>query len=75
MEGRRFAIIACPGHTEYVNRMTGTAYYPATYTLIEKGKDSWHGRWKDVHKGRLKNVDREHLKKLLQEAEAEKAPN
>lgn len=69
LEGTKFAIVYCPGHMAYINRMRGSKYAPPHYTLMEKGKGYWSHTWKELHKGRLNKESRELLAKTLSEAE------
>lgn len=69
LEGKRFAIIHCPGHNGYINRMDGVKYAPSKYVLVEKGKKYWSYTWKDVHNGRLTKEAKLKMEGLLAEAE------
>lgn len=67
--GKKYAIIFCPGYTSYVNRMTGNAYSPSEYILVEKGKNYWDHIWVTVHQGRLNMAVKGRLARVLEEAE------
>lgn len=56
LESPHFAIIVRPGHTAYIDRMSGCRYAPTRYTLVEKGKNYWSNTWEEVHTGRMTNV-------------------
>ena len=69
LEAKKYAIIVCPGHTEYLDRGSGNAYCPTEYTLVEKGKNYWSHTWIRVHEGRMSKVERARLEETLTLAE------
>lgn len=69
LEAKKYAIIVCPGHTEYLDRGSGNAYCPTAYTLVEKGKNFWSHTWVRVHEGRMSKVERTRLEGVLKLAE------
>ncbi len=69
LEAKKYAIIVCPGHTEYLDRGSGNAYCPTAYTLVEKGKNFWSHTWVRVYKGRISNAERARLEDVLKLAE------
>ncbi len=69
LEGKKFAVIVCPGHTEYLDRGSGNKYCPTEYVLVEKGKNYWHHCWYRVHEGRMSKDHRCRLEDLLAIAE------
>ncbi len=69
LEAKKYAIIVCHGHTEYLDRGSGNAYCPTEYILVEKGKNYWHHIWIQVHEGRMSKVERARLKDVLKLSE------
>ena len=72
-ESTNWAIIKKEGHTSYLNRMSGSKYFPATYCLICKtsAKDYGHSVGQEVvFEGRLRKGDEEKIKQRLADSEA-----
>lgn len=69
-DGTKYAVVVRPGHTSYVDRMSGNRYCPTMYVLIEKDKDYWQNIKKEVHEGRLTKEAAIKIQKVLEEAEA-----
>lgn len=69
LEAKKYAIVVCPGHTEYLDRGSGNAYCPTEYILVEKGKNYWSHIWIRAHKGRMTKDHRSRLEGLLAIAE------
>lgn len=74
VEGRKYAVIVCPGHSAYLNRGSGTVYAPTECCLVEKGKNFWHGTFIRVHKGRITNEVKARMAEILKQAEKGKMP-
>jgi len=72
-ESANWAIIKKEGHSSYLNRMSGSKYFPATYCLICKtsAKDYGHSVGQEVvFEGRLRKGDKEKIKQRLADSEA-----
>ena len=69
LEAKKYAVIVCPGHTEYIDRGSGNAYCPTEYVLVEKGKNYWHHAFIRIHEGRMSKATRARLEDLLALAE------
>jgi hypothetical protein len=75
LERRTHAVVRCPGHNGYINRMDGVKYAPVHYVLVEKGKNYWSHTWKELHTGRVTKLDRIRMQRELDGAvEASKSP-
>lgn len=66
LEGKKYAIIVRAGHSSYLNRGSGTQYFPTEYVMVQKGANYWHGIFDVVHKGRMNKAKRADLEKLLE---------
>jgi hypothetical protein len=71
-ESEKWAIVKKEGHATYLNRMSGTKYFPATYCLISKTNARNYGHCAEevVFEGRLRKGDREKITQRLAGAEA-----
>lgn len=70
LEGEHFAVIKEPGSTSYTGRAFNQyKYYQTVYILIEKGKDFWRTKSKEIWKGRLTKEGRKVIEAALAEAE------
>jgi len=71
-ENEKWAIVKKEGHATYLNRMSGTKYFPTTYCLISKTSARNYGHCAEevVFEGRLRKGDREKITQRLADAEA-----
>jgi hypothetical protein len=70
-ESKNWAIVKKEGGTHYLNRGSGSRYFPTEYCLVRKnGRDYAHSHQETLLKGHLKKGDEERLRKALADAEA-----
>lgn len=72
-ESENWAIVKKEGHSSYLNRMSGSRYFPAQYCLIDKktATDFGHSAGQEVvFEGRLRKGDREKIVQRLKDSEA-----
>jgi hypothetical protein len=71
-ERKNWAIVKKEGGSVYLNRASGTKYFPTEYCLIKKSDRNCagNGHQETLLKGRLKKGDEEKLMKALEDAEA-----
>jgi hypothetical protein len=73
-EGKKYAIIVCPGRTVYLSRGSGSVYSPTTCYFVEKGANFWHGTFVKIHEGRVTNAVKARLAEILAKGEKGKVP-
>lgn len=71
-ESKNWAIVKQEGHASYLNRMSGTKYFPTKYCLVCKtsARDCGHCVEEVVFEGRLRKGDREKITQRLADSEA-----